>query len=135
MILKTNIQLLVLLLLSLSGFSQAKDCGKYREGKFRLTDPKTKQVSIITRKNDVQTEKMEEDEEIYDFNVKWLNDCTYTLTPTAATAARNKKVTSIGTMTVTISQVKDSSYIQTVKVANYPKFKRTDEMFLIKEKE
>lgn len=127
--------ILLLLLTSLAGFSQSTDCSKVREGKYRLTDTKSKQVSVITRKNDKQTEKMQDAEEIYDFDVKWLSDCSYTLTPTAATTARSKEITRLGTMTVTITQVKDSSYIQTVKLANYPTFKRTDEVFMVKEKE
>jgi len=127
--------ILLLLFTSLTGFSQATDCSKVREGKYRLTDAKSKQVSVITRKNDKQSEKMQDAEEIYDFDVKWLSDCSYTLTPTAATTARSKEITRLGTMTVTITQVKDSSYIQTVKLANYPTFKRTDEVFMVKEKE
>lgn len=120
-------------LISSVSFAQSTDCTIYKNGKFRLTDPHSKKVSIITRDGDKQTEKMEDAAEVYEFNVKWLDDCTYTITPTAATSARSKEITDIGTMTVRIVKVKDSSYTQTIKITNYPNYKRTDEMVVIKE--
>ena len=123
--------LFCLLLLAFNGYSQ--NCAKYREGKFKVTDPKSKKVCIITREGETQTEKMEEAEEAYTFDIKWLDDCTYTLTPTASTLARNKDVKDIGTMTVKIIQVRDSSYTHRITVANNPKFRRVDEVFAVKE--
>ena len=123
-----------LLLSSYIGYSQV-GCAQYRNGKFKVTDPKSQKVCIITREGDTQTEKMEESEEVYDFDIKWLDDCTYIVTPTPATIARNKDVLKAGTMTVKISKVKDSSYVQNITVANYPKFKRVDTVFLVEEKE
>lgn len=123
---------LCLLALSLTGAAQSK-CAQVREGKFKVTDPKTKKVCLITREGETQTEKLEEAEEAFTFDIKWLDDCTYTLTPTAATLARNKDVKDIGTMTVKITKVKEDSYLHQVTVANNPKFRRVDEVFMVKD--
>lgn len=123
----------LMLLFAFVGYSQ--DCSKYKNGTFKLTDPKTKKVCIITRDGDKQTEKMEDAEEIYDFDIVWIDSCTYTVSPTPATAARNKDVLKAGTMTVKITKVKDGSYIQKATVANNPKFKRVDEVFVVEKKE
>jgi hypothetical protein len=129
-----KITILFLLLATAYGYSQKADCTVFKNGTFKVTDPATKKVCIITRDGDIQTEKMEDAAEIYDFEIKWLDDCTYTVNPTPATAARNKDVLKAGTMTVKITKVKDSSYVQRITVANNPKFRRIDEVFLVKEK-
>jgi len=121
-----------LLALPFIGFSQDNDCTKFKNGTFKVTDPATKKVCIIKRDGKIQTEKMQDTEDIYDFDIVWLDDCTYTVSPTAATAARNKNATKTGTMTVKITRVKDSSYVQRITVANNRKFRRTDEVFLVK---
>jgi hypothetical protein len=131
---KRKIMLPAFLLLSAFGYSQSIDCSRYKEGTFKITDPKTKKVCIITRDGSRQTEKMEDAEEVYDFDIVWIDGCTYTITPTAATAARNKDVLKVGTMTVKITQAKDSSYIQKATVANNPKFRRVDEVFVVEGK-
>lgn len=127
--------LIALLLITITSAFAQEGCSKFRTGVFKVTDPKSKQVCIITRDGDTQTEKMEESEEVYDFDVKWLDDCTYTVTPTPGSVAKNKDLSKAGTMTVTISKVKDSSYVQNIKVANYPTFKRTDTVYFVKEKD
>jgi len=132
---KEKITLFVLIvLLPLLGFSQ-KNCVNFKEGSFKVTDPATKKVSFITRKGNVQTEKMENSEEVYDFDIVWIDDCTYTVSPTPATAARLKDVNKAGTMTVQITRAKDSSYTQRIKIANNPKFRRADTVYLVKNKE
>lgn len=118
-------------IIALTGFRQS-DCSKFRNGTFKVTDPATKKVCIITRDGNTQTERMEDTPEIYDFNITWLDDCTYTVNPTAATSARNKDVLKAGTMTVKIIKTTDTSYTQKVTVANNPKFRRVDEVFILK---
>lgn len=129
---KTKITLLALLVMPYLGFSQSA-CDKYKNGTFKVTDPQSKKVCIITRDGDKQTERMEESDDTYDFDIVWIDDCTYTVTPTAASAAKNKDVLKAGTMTVKLTKIKDSSYTQRVTVANNPKFRRMDEVFLVKE--
>ncbi len=122
----------VLLICANSIFAQS-NCTRFKEGKFKVTDPKTKKVCFITREGDTQTEKLEEAEEAFTFDIKWLDDCTYTLTTTASTLARNKNVKDTGTMTVKIVKVKENSYVHRVTVANNPKFRRVDEVFIVKD--
>ena len=126
---------LLLLLAAFFGYSQGTDCAKFKNGTFRVTDPASKKVCIITRDGDRQTERMEESDQTYDFDIVWIDDCTYTVTPTASTAARNKDVLKAGTMTVKITKATDSSYTQRVTVANNPKFRRVDEVFVIEKKD
>lgn len=133
-IMKIKLLITFLFITATSVFAQ-ESCARFRTGTFKVTDPKSKQVCIITRNGDTQTEKMEESDEVYDFDVKWLDDCTYTVTPTPASVAKNKDLSKAGTMTVSMTKVKDSSYVQNIKVANYPTFKRTDTVFFIKEQE
>ncbi|MEL1243101.1 hypothetical protein AAEO56_02410 [Flavobacterium sp. DGU11] len=129
-----KITLLFGLLLSFATFSQETGCAKFKNGTFKVTDPASKKVCIIKRDGNVQTERMEESDETYDFDLVWIDDCTYTVTPTASTSARNKEVLKAGTMTVKITKVTDSSYVQKVTVANNPKFRRVDEVFLMESK-
>jgi hypothetical protein len=126
--------LLFLLLCPVFMFAQT-DCSKFKEGTYKVTDPASKKVSIITRKGNIQTEKMEESEEVYDFDIVWIDDCTYTVSPTPATAARLKDVNKTGTMTVQVTKVKDSTYVQRIRVANSPKFRRADTVYLVKNNE
>ncbi len=119
------------LLIAGTAFAQKIPCTQYHEGTFKVTDPKSKKVCIITRKGDVQTERMEESDETYDFNLVWLDDCTYTLTPTPATAARRKETLTPGTMTVRIIKTAEAGYTSRITVANNPKFRRLDEVSLV----
>lgn len=130
---KTILLSAILTLFSILGYSQSK-CANFKNGTFKLTDPKSKQVCIITRDGDKQTEKMEESEEAYDFDIVWIDDCTYTVSPSAATAARNPDVLKSGTMTVKIIKTKKDSYTQKVTIATDPKFSRTDEVFVVEDK-
>lgn len=128
-----KITLAICILFTCIGYSQSKDCAKFRDGTFKVTDPKSKKVCIIKRDGDTQTERLEESSEEYYFDIKWLDDCTYTLTPTAATVARKKEVADIGIMTVKITKTKADSYEQRVSVSLNPKFRRVDEVFIVKE--
>ena len=121
----------------LSFFTQAQDraCSKFKEGTFKVTDPASKKISYITRKGNIQTEKMENAEEVYDFDIVWIDDCTYTVSPTPATPARIKDVNKSETMTVMITRAKDSSYTQRIKIATDPKFRREDKVYLVKSEE
>lgn len=120
------------LLLSFIGYAQM-ECTKFKTGTFKVTDPASKKVCIIKREGDIQTERLEDSDQTCDFDIVWLDDCTYTLTPTASTLSRNKNVDEIGTMTVKIIKVTETSYTHRVSVAANPKFRRIDEVFIVKE--
>lgn len=125
---------LFFMLIPVYAIGQNMDCTKFKEGKFKVIDPKTQAVCIITRSGEKQNEKMENAEESYDFDIKWIDNCTYTVSPTANSIQKNKDLLKAGTMTVKIIQVKDSSYVHKISVANNPKFTRKDEVFLISDK-
>ncbi|AXG74819.1 hypothetical protein DVK85_11490 [Flavobacterium arcticum] len=127
--------LLCLLLSSLSIYSQS-NCADFKNGTFKFTDKETNRVCIIIREGNKQIEKMEDTQDkSYDFAIKWTDSCTYTVTPTPATIKKNKEILKLGTMTVQITPKTDTSYVQLVRVANSPKFKRRDEVFIIKEED
>ncbi|AWH85467.1 hypothetical protein HYN59_10215 [Flavobacterium album] len=128
-----KITLLFAFLFSITALAQS-ECAKFKNGTFKVTDPASKKVCIIKRDGNTQTERMEESDETYDFDIVWIDDCTYTVSPTASTAARNKDVLKAGTITVKMTKVKESSYVQKVTVANNPKFRRVDEVFLMESK-
>lgn len=121
------------LLFSIIGFSQT-NCAKFKNGTFKLTDPKSKEVCIITRDGNKQTERMEQSDDTYDFEIAWTDDCTYTVTPTPSTAQRNPEVLKSGVMTVKIIKTKKDSYTQKVTIATDPKFSRVDEVFVVEDK-
>lgn len=127
--------LFLLFLISFTCFSQTPDCAKFKDGTFQITDPGSKKVCIIKRDGDKQTERFMESDETYEFDLHWVDACTYTLTPTAATLSRNKDIKEIGIMTVKITEVKDNSYIHLVSVSKKPEYSRVDEVFEVKKKQ
>ena len=130
---RNMIFLLLFCFFTCCAYSQGKDCQRFKDGTFKVTDPVSKNVCIIKRDGKTQTERLEESAEEYSFDIIWIDDCTYTLTPTSSTLARNKNVKEIGTMLVKITQTKEDSYVHKVTVENNPKFSRVDEVFLVKE--
>jgi hypothetical protein len=123
---------LLVLMFTCFGYGQTMDCAKFKDGTFQVTDAASKKVCIIKRDADKQTERFVESDETYEFDLHWVDDCTYTLTPTASTLSRNKDIGKIGTMTVKITQVKDNSYVHNVTVSKKPEYKRVDEVFVVK---
>ncbi|QYJ67621.1 hypothetical protein [Flavobacterium litorale] len=126
-----KLYLLFLLISSCYGYAQT-DCAAFKNGTFTFTDKNNRNYTII-RDGDKQTEKIEDEQEVYEFTIKWTDSCTYTVTPTATTIKKNKAILKLGTMTVKITPKTDTSYVQLVRVANSPKFKRRDEVFVVKE--
>jgi len=127
--------LAVFTLLPFFGFSQSKGCEHLKNGTFKVTDPASKKVCIIKRNGNLQTERMEESSETYDFDLAWVDDCTYTISPTASTLSRNRDVAKAGLMTVRIINAKDSTYTQKVTVSTNKKFRRIDEVTMIKDRQ
>ena len=72
--------LFALLLISvITAFSQPPDCGKFREGKFRIADTRAGVVTIAERKGAYQTESSEALKAVVRFRITWQDNCTYTL--------------------------------------------------------
>lgn len=74
-----TILLLLFLGFSLSSFSQTPDCGKFREGKFRIADTRAGAVIIADRNSMYQTETSEALKAVVRFRISWQDNCSYTL--------------------------------------------------------
>ncbi len=81
---KKILLILVVLLFSSVSFGQEK-WGRYKDGTFKLVDKVRNETHIIKRKGNIQSEEVEGTTLKYDFEVKWINDCSYTLHPTEDT--------------------------------------------------
>jgi hypothetical protein len=55
------------------------DCGKFREGKFRIADTRAGVVTIADRKGMYQTESSEALKAVVRFRITWQDNCSYTL--------------------------------------------------------
>ena len=62
-----------------AAFSQVLDCGKFREGKFRIADTRAGVVTIAERKGSYQTESSEALKAVVRFRISWQDNCSYTL--------------------------------------------------------
>ncbi|HMI78777.1 MAG TPA: hypothetical protein VK484_08280 [Ferruginibacter sp.] len=71
--------LLLFLLLGSVAFGQTPDCGKFREGKFRIADSRAGVVTIADRNSMYQTETSETLKAVIRFRITWQSSCSYTL--------------------------------------------------------
>lgn len=76
-----NKSILIVLLLGFgfNAFSQTPDCGKYREGRFRIADSRAGVVTIADRNSMYQTETSEALKAVVRFRISWQDNCSYTL--------------------------------------------------------
>lgn len=121
---------LCLVFFSVNVNAQPSGCGKFRDGTFRLVDP-VSGTSIIKRKGSRQTETISSKKGRSTFIVKWIDDCTYTLTPTRRTRRKFGDLPEDSYLVVKIIEVNESSYVQTCKF-NFLDMELTNEMVLIK---
>lgn len=93
-------------------YSQSLSCLKFRNGKFQSTyNGKT---AIIERSGSKQVEYFVnlKDSLKIEFDIKWLNDCTYTLTPTKESLVKYSKFPKNALITVRITNTTATSYTQ-----------------------
>ncbi len=74
-----KITILFLLILPAAAFCQPPDCGKFREGKFRISDTRAGVITIAERRGNYQTEYSEALKAVVRFRITWRDNCTYTL--------------------------------------------------------
>ena len=67
------------LVFGFNAFSQTPDCGKFREGKFRIADSRAGVVTIADRNSMYQTETSEVLKAVVRFKISWQDNCSYTL--------------------------------------------------------
>ena len=109
---------------------QKLECQNYSNGSFKIVDSVTG-TSFITRYGTRQSEITEGKKDSTVFTVKWVDDCTYTLTPTEETRKKYPSLPDNAMLTVKIIETKDKSYIQT-STSNFYDTKVTSEVIRIK---
>ncbi|MFC4740192.1 hypothetical protein ACFO3U_09335 [Flavobacterium ponti] len=82
-----KIVLLFVVTLGFSSLSYSQNCKNYKNGKFKLQDDELGVTYIIERKGNLQTERKLGEDTVLDFEVIWIDDCTYTLKSSEKTAA------------------------------------------------
>jgi hypothetical protein len=116
---------------SLNATAQNVNCKKFRNGTFKMDYNGKK--GIVKRNGDVQEEFLNgSGTPTFSFKVKWLNDCTYTLDPTATTRKDHPDIPKDATMTVHITKTTANSYSYTARYAFDKKNVYESELILIK---
>src|SRR5688572_16431082 len=91
---------------------QSMDCSKFRNGVFYIPATDKLTECRIDRKDKIQKESSADMSSTAIFKVKWLDDCTYTLTPTKKTLKNlYPDQPKSAQLTVTITEVRENSYI------------------------
>jgi hypothetical protein len=102
-----------LILSAAATFSQTPDCGKFREGKFRIADTRAGAVIIADRNSMYQTETSEALKAVVRFRISWQDNCSYTLKLDKVLRNENKiNFPSDLEIKVKIIQTTDSGYTQ-----------------------
>lgn len=123
--------LIFLFLMYLKSYSQKLDCQKFKNGTFKLINKEAK-ASYIKRHEENQSEITDGNKDSTTYKVKWLNECTYTLTPTEKTHKIFSSLPANAELTVTIIETKKGSYLQTT-TSNFSDMKLTNEIITIKD--
>ncbi len=76
---KNLILLFLLISPAVKAFSQIPDCGKFRDGKYRMADTRAGAVIIAERNSLYQTETSEVLKAVVRFKISWQDNCSYTL--------------------------------------------------------
>jgi len=77
---------LLFLIIGFSNHLHSQNCKNYRNGKFKLHDSELDVTYIIERKGNLQTERKVGEDKVIDFEIKWIDDCTYIVSPSKKTA-------------------------------------------------
>ena len=124
---KTPVIVLAIFLLGFLQHPKSLDCSAFKNGKFR--SKLSGRDYVIERFGAIQKEYFVNtgDTTVEVLKVKWLDDCTYTLTPTEETRIKSM-VPKGAVVTVSIISTTANSYTQTSK-ANFSKEIYTSEFF------
>jgi hypothetical protein len=110
-------------------YGQNLECKRFTNGSFKIVDSEMG-TSFIRRNGARQSEITEGKKDSTTFIVKWIDDCTYTLTPTKKTRKNYPSLPENATLTVKIIETKDNSYIQT-STSNFSDIKATNEVIKV----
>ncbi|MES2779756.1 MAG: hypothetical protein V4651_07625 [Bacteroidota bacterium] len=109
---------------------QPSGCTLFKNGVFKLMD-KEAGTSYIIRNGDTQMEIAEGKTDTSVLAVNWINDCTYTLTPSKKILDEYPSLPKNAQMKITIIQTTDSSYVQT-STSNFSDMVITNEVIRMK---
>lgn len=123
--------LLFFISVSICALGQTMDCKKFRDGTFKTLPQEGIPETTITRKGSKQIEKVEGRKGHSETVVEWIDDCTYTLTPTKETLKNRPGMPENAVFTIKIVEVKENSYVQ-ITSCNFADFKATIEIFKVK---
>ncbi len=120
---------LVMLLCVTDTYAKKLGCKIFHEGKFRTTN-QGKEI-IFTRKGNKQVQYFNKSKDATTYILKWVNDCTVTLTPDKKAIAKLKGLPKNAMLTQKIVTTNATSYTH-VTSANFTKGTITGEIYKIK---
>jgi len=97
------------------------ECKKFQNGYFKILKDSITEESFIVRNENIQTEIVNGKHISSEFQVQWIDACTYTLTPTEKTLLQLDGFPKNAILTVQIIETKEKSYLQksTVNFADF----------------
>jgi hypothetical protein len=123
--------LIILTSISFCIHSQSLNCAQFKNGTFKIAADARSGETILVRNGNTQIETNQNTKESSEFTVKWIDDCTYTLTPTKKTLEKYSNMPENACLTVKITAVKKNSYLQT-STSNFSDFVMNCEVIKIK---
>lgn len=120
----------LILLISTNVIGQHLNCEKFKNGYFKILADSIVQESIIFRKGNYQTESIKGEILSSELEVKWIDACTYTLTPTEQTLLQSEGIPKNAVLTIHIVETKKNSYIQKA-TSNFADFEIKTEVIKI----
>ncbi len=119
----------VMLICVADAYAQKPGCKIFHEGKFRTVN-QGKELNF-TRKGNLQVQYFEKEKEPTIYTVKWIDDCTLTLTPDKKAVAKLKGVPANAVLTQKMVSTNATSYTHLTS-ANFTKRTITGEIYKIK---
>ncbi len=119
----------IIMTLSSYLYGQNLECNRFKNGSFKIIDSETG-TSFIERNGARQSEITEGKKDSTTFIVKWIDDCTYTLTPTKETLNKYQSLPDNATLTVRIIETQANSYTQ-ISTSNFSDIKATNEVIKV----
>ena len=110
-------------------FGQNLDCKKFMNGSFKIVDSETG-TSYINRYGSRQSEITQGKKDSTTYIVKWIDDCTYILSPTKETFKVYPFLPKNATLIIKIVKTSDTSYTQT-STSNFYEMKVTNEVIRV----
>ncbi|RYY68830.1 MAG: hypothetical protein EOO13_11235 [Chitinophagaceae bacterium] len=106
---KLLITLGLLVAISFSAAAQQPGCRSIQTGKFKVTTEYG--TTLVTRTRDTQTEEDAQQGVVMIFDLKWINECTYTLRPKKVIKGDPSLMNKDMVLTVVVKEVNKNYYI------------------------